>query len=97
MWWLYRRPSVATCVDLDLTSKFNENRYYEKCCYMRYRIEGKMGSTCLGIFRRDFIDIPNLIDIWEKDSPEMKIYEFNCNSSYLKIFVLGFALFSLLF
>ena len=28
-------PSVATCVDLDLTSKFNENRYYEKCCYIR--------------------------------------------------------------
>ena len=86
----------AECVERDL-KMINSDNYFDKCCYVRYRKAGKMSSECLGIFRRDFIDIPNLIDIWEKDSPEMKIYEFNCNSSYLKIFVLVFALFNLLF
>ena len=86
----------AECVERDL-KMINSDNYFDKCCYVRYRKAGKMRSECLGIFREDFMDIPEFIDGLEADLPEIKIYEFNCNSSYLKIFVLVFALFNLLF
>ena len=56
-----------------------------------------MKRTCIGVDRQAFMDIPEYIERFENLNPAMKIYELNCNSSYLKIFALGFALFSLLF
>ena len=89
--------STSTCVDLGLESLFYENYYYDKCCFVRLRINGYMIPGCLGISRDEFMDVPELIESIEKESPYMKIYEFNCNSSYLKSLALFFALFSLLF
>jgi len=89
--------SASTCVDLGLESIFYENYYYDKCCFVRLRINGYMIPGCLGISRDEFMDVPELIESIEKESPYMKIYEFNCNSSYLKSLALFFALFSLLF
>ena len=89
--------SASTCVDLGLESIIYENYYYDKCCFVRLRINGYMLSECFGIFRDEFMDVPELIESIEKESPYMKIYEFNCNSSYLKSLALFFALFSLLF
>ena len=89
--------STSTCVDLGLESLYYENYYYDKCCFVRLRINGYMLSECFGIYRDEFMDVPELIESIEKESPYMKIYEFNCNSSYLKSLALFFALFSLLF
>ena len=88
----------SDCVDRDLDAgDENYNRYYDKCCFLRYRREGVMKSTCIGIDRQAFMDIPEYIERLENLNKTWKIYELNCNSSYLKIFALGFALFSLLF
>ena len=85
----------SDCVDLNLIA--DDNLYYDKCCFYRYRKAGSMVSTCMGVNRQQFIDIPEYIERLEKIDPNLKVYELNCNSSYLKIFALGFALFSLLF
>ena len=89
-------PSASVCVDLDLTSKYNDDINYDKCCFFRFRSEGKMTSMCYGLMRNELLDIKEFIDDWERRFPQMKIYDINCNSSYLNIFALGFALFSLL-
>ena len=88
----------SDCFDRDLnTGDKKHDRYYDKCCFLRYRREGVMNSTCIGIDRQAFMDIPEYIEREEKLNKTLKIYELKCNSSYLKIFALGFALFSLLF
>ena len=88
----------SDCVDRDLNAGDKKyNRYFDKCCFLRYRREGVMNSTCIGVDRQAFMDIPEYIERLENLDPAKKIYELNCNSSYLKIFALGFALFSLLF
>ena len=88
--------SPSDCVDLGLAQK-NSDRYYDKCCFLRYRRNGIMNLQCLGITRHGFIDVPELIERIEEVFPNMKVYELNCNSSYLKIFALVFALFCLFF
>ena len=65
-----------------------------------------MRNGCLGLTREFFMDVPETISILEKGKrkdpayqyfKDSKIYELNCNSSYLKLFALSFALISLLF
>ena len=93
--------STSTCVDRDL---YTEEGYFEKCCYIRFRKEGVMKHGCIGLTMEHYMDIPETIEIMESgknnifsDFKDTKIYELNCNSSYLKLFALSFALISLLF
>ena len=95
--------STSTCVDRNLYEK--GYGYYDKCCYIRFRKEGRMYGGCIGLTREYYIDVVQTIENIEKGKmPERysklkdsKIYELNCNSSYLKLFALSFALISLLF
>ena len=95
--------STSTCVDRNLYEK--GYGYYDKCCYIRYRKKGRMHDRCIGLTREYYIDVVQTIENIEKGKmPERysklkdsKIYELNCNSSYLKLFALSFALISLLF
>ena len=95
--------SVSSCVDREL---YNFETYYDKCCYVRFQKNGIMRNGCLGLTREFFMDVPETISILEKGKrkepayqyfKDSKIYELNCNSSYLKLFALSFALISLLF
>ena len=93
--------STSTCVDRDL---YAEKGYYDKCCYIRFRQKGEMMHGCIGLRREHYMDVPETIESMEKgkiydfrDLKDSKIYELNCNSSYLKLFALSFALISLLF
>ena len=95
--------SVSSCVDRDL---YNFETYYDKCCYVRFQKNGIMRNGCLGLTREFYMDVPETISILEKGLrkgaayqyfKDSKIYELNCNSSYLKLFALSFALISLLF
>ena len=93
--------STSTCVDRDL---YAGDGYYDKCCYIRFRKAGEMKQGCIGLKREHFMDVPETIQSMEKGKIYMfenlkdsKIYELNCNSSYLKLFALSFALISLLF
>ena len=54
-----------------------------------------MVGACIGITREEYIDIVQTINFIERES-DVKIYELNCKSSYLK-FALVFALLSFLF
>ena len=95
--------STSTCVDRDLY----DGGYIDRCCYIRFRKAGKMKHGCIGLKRELFMDVPEAIESIEKGKIKMlkrfeelkdsKIYELNCNSSYLKLFALSFALISLLF
>ena len=87
---------TSSCVDRSLYDS-NKGRYYDKCCFLRYRANGEMGYSCIGVTSQEYFDIPEFINKLEEESSNMKIYELNCNSSYLKIFALSFALVSLLF
>ena len=57
--------------------------------------QGEMVGACIGITREEYIDIVQTINFIERES-DVKIYELNCKSSYLK-FALVFALLSFLF
>ena len=92
--------STSTCVDRNLY----EDGYYDKCCYIRFRKKGRMYAGCIGLTREYYIDVVQTIENIEKGYTNLlygmedpKIYELNCNSSYLKLFALSFALISLLF
>ena len=94
--------STSTCVDRSLYS--GKNGYYDKCCYIRFRVRGEMLEGCIGLTREHYIDVVQTIENIEKGYTNLlygledpKIYELNCNSSYLKLFALSFALISLLF
>ena len=104
--------STSTCVDRSLYYKGNGDRslyserngYYDKCCYIRFRVRGDMLEGCIGLTREHYIDVVQTIENIEKGYTNLldgyedpKIYELNCNSSYLKLFALSFALISLLF
>ena len=95
---------VSGCVDLNLYSE-NKKKYFDKCCYIRTMIQGSMYGGCIGIMRNHFTDITDTItkmergdkNIWTSYANNSKIYELNCNSSYLQSLALVFALLSLLF
>ena len=89
---------ASDCVDRNLNAgDDNKSIYYDKCCFFRYREKGEMQSKCKGVDREKFMDIPEYIERLEKLNPDMKVYELDCNSSYLKLFAFGFILFNLLF
>ena len=89
---------ASDCVDRNLNAGDDKKSiYYDKCCFFRYREKGEMQSKCKGVDRQEFMDIPEYIERLEKLNPDMKVYELNCNSSYLKLFAFGFTLFNLLF
>ena len=96
--------STSSCVDRDLYDVIHG--YFDKCCYIRLRAYGRMIHGCIGLNREQFMDVPQTIEnmengksthFYNKGLQNTKIYELNCNSSYLQIFALSFALISLLF
>ncbi len=95
---------VSGCIDSNLYST-NKKKYFDKCCYIRTMIKGHMYGGCVGIMRDQFTDITDTItkmekgdkNIWTSYANNSKIYELDCNSSYLRSLALVFALLSLLF
>jgi hypothetical protein len=89
----------SDCVDLHLWSR-NKNRYFDKCCYVRFQVEGVMHSGCVGLSTQDYNDITDTIrrmeegdrNIWTRNANNSKIYSLDCHSSYLKYFSLALLL-----
>ena len=89
-------PSGASdCVDLHLWSK-QKNRYYDKCCYVRFHIKGNMHSGCIGLGQDNFNDSTETIrrmeqgdrDIWTREAVNYKVYQLDCDSSFIKYSIL---------
>ena len=99
--------STSSCVDRDIYDKKYSHKYYDKCCYIRFRQNGQMLHGCIGLNREQFMDVPEAIERLQKGDKlfypmsqnfaNSKIYELSCNSSYLQIFALSLTLISLLF
>ena len=86
-------PSGASdCVDLHLWSK-QKNRYYDKCCYVRFHIKGNMHSGCIGLGQDNFNDSTETIrrmeqgdrDIWTREAVNSKVYQLDCHSTFVKV------------
>ena len=58
---------VSGCVDRDLYANTYHNRYYDRCCYMRYMKQGQMLGTCFGIRRDEYMDIVDAIHNIERE------------------------------
>ena len=95
---------ASDCVDLHLWSK-QKNRYYDKCCYVRFQIEGKMHAGCVGLSQENYNDSEETIrrmqkgdrDIWTREGANTKVYQLDCGSSFMKYFYLASLLFLALF
>ena len=95
---------LSECVDLDLRSTKGINAYYARCCYVRFQVDGDMHHGCIGLTQDQFSDTTETIDkmekgdtsIWSVPSTNLKIYQLDCSSSYLKFISLAIVLIGLL-
>ena len=109
--WLDDNPSttkvpsgVSDCIDLHLWSKQN-NKYFDKCCYARFQLNGQMHAGCVGLTQEFLNDSTETIRrmekgdrvIWTRAAEGSKIYQLDCSSSYLKYFTFAALLFGLFF
>ena len=55
--------TLSDCADRKLTAS---RGLYDKCCYYRMMINGKIIEGCTGLLRDDTMDVPGYIDLSEK-------------------------------
>ena len=80
---------ASDCVDLHL---WNGKKYYDRCCYVRFLIDGKMHAGCVGLVQEYVNDSTETIRrmekgdkaIWTTAAANSKIYQLDCSSKYLK-------------
>ena len=95
---------VSDCVDTLLWDKY-DSRYYDRCCYVRFQIEGNMHAGCIALTEEQYSDISESIikmengdkKYWGAAATGSKIYQLDCNSSYLKILSFASILLALIF
>ena len=95
---------VSDCVDNLLWDK-NAKRYYDRCCFLRFQLDGVMHSSCVSLTEEQYLDISETIrkmengdkNIWKTTKGSgCKIYQLDCDSSYLTTMFISFVLLSLL-
>lgn len=87
---------VSDCVDLYLWNSAKE-KYFDKCCYIRFQKEGRMHAGCVGLSQENYNDIAETIrrmeqgdkTIWTRRGSNSKIYQLDCGSSYFKYITLA--------
>ena len=95
---------VSDCVDTLMWDKY-EGRYYDRCCYVRFQLDGIMHGGCIALTEEQFSDISESIrkmengdkKYWVTQAAGSKIYQLDCNSSYLKILSLASIILALVF
>ena len=92
---------LSDCVDLNLNYG---NRYYDRCCFVRFQYEGDMYKRCIPLSEQYYLDITETIKEFEKewdidrtDGSDVKVYQFDCAASYIKILSFASLLLALLF
>ena len=91
----YLPGGVSDCVDLYLWNSAKE-KYFDKCCYIRFQKEGRMHAGCVGLSQEYYNDIAETIrrmeqgdkTIWTRRGSNSKIYQLDCGSSYFKYITL---------
>ena len=82
---------VSDCVDLQLWAP-SKSTYYDRCCYVRFQIDGQMHAGCVGLSEENYLDTTvtqqRMEDgdrvIWTRNARNSKIYQLDCFSSYLQ-------------
>ena len=95
---------VSDCVDTLLWDQY-KNRYYDRCCYVRFQVNGSMHGGCVELTEEQYLDISETIrkiengdkSILVAETAGSKVYQLDCNASYLKLLTFGLISFSLLF
>ena len=83
---------VSDCVDTLLWSQHYQ-RYFDRCCYVRFQLEGLMYAGCVGLSEENYLDTSETIrkmeegdrSIWTQDAAGSKVYQLDCKSSYIKV------------
>ena len=96
--------SVSDCVDTLLWDKYDQ-RYYDRCCYVRFQINGKMHGGCAILTEEQYLDIAETIRRIEDGDPliidratyNSKVYQLDCNSYYVKALSVASFLLALIF
>ena len=94
---------VSDCVDTLMWDKY-EQRYYDRCCYVRFQHQGNMHAGCIALKEEQYLDITESIRkmedgdkaYWVKEAAGSKIYQLDCNASYLKLLSFAFILLALI-
>ena len=97
-------PSGASdCVDNQLYDKYDE-RYYDRCCFIRFQLKGLMYSGCFSLTEEQYMDIFEAMKGIEDGKRAYwlapagaKVYQLDCSSSYIKILSFTMALLALIF
>jgi hypothetical protein len=82
---------VSDCVDL-LLWDVKQQKYFDRCCYVRFQYQGNMHAGCIPLMEEDYLDttvtIKRMEDgdrrFWPSFLANSKIYQLDCISSYLK-------------
>ena len=96
--------SASECVDTLLWVS-EDNRYYDRCCYIRLQINGKMHGGCAELTEEQYLDISETIRRIEDGDPLIidratagsKVYQLDCKSNYLKALTIASILLALIF
>ena len=95
---------VSDCVDTLMWDKY-EGRYYDRCCYVRFQLKGVMHAGCIALTEDQYLDISESIrrmengdkQYWVTEAKGSKIYQLDCNSSYLKLLSFASIILALIF
>ena len=95
---------VSDCVDTLMWDKY-EGRYYDRCCYVRFQLKGVMHAGCIALTEDQYLDISESIrrmengdkQYWVTEAKGSKIYQLDCNSSYIKLLSFASIILALIF
>ena len=95
---------ASECVDTLLWDKY-EQRYYDRCCYIRFQINGEMHGGCAILTEEQYLDIAETMRRIEEGDPliidkataNSKVYQLDCNSYFIKAFSIASFLFTFIF
>ena len=85
---------VSDCVDLLLWDE-DQQKYFDRCCYVRFQYQGNMHAGCIPLMEEDYLDTTITIrrmedgdkrftPYWPTYLANSKIYQLDCISSNLK-------------
>ena len=96
--------TASECVDTLLWDKY-DGRYYDRCCYVRFQIDGEMHGGCALLTEEQYLDISETIRRIEDGDPAIiarrtensKVYQLDCNSYYIKALTIASILLALIY
>ena len=93
--------SESDCVDLLLWDKYDQ-RYYDRCCFIRFQINGAMHTGWALLTEEQYLDITETkrrIEngdqlIIDRATVGSKVYQLDCNSNFIKAMSIAYFLFA---